>query len=80
MTPISRFQSLSSNEDDVDQVTNEEESEGGELEQTQSRVSQVESVSSKHAQEHTEEQSSVEVIVVGPLALHLLDECVVTTS
>jgi len=49
-------------------MTNEEKAKSGELEKTNCRVAKVETVNAKHTKEHGEEEGSVEVISVSPLA------------
>ena len=80
MTAVCRAKGLGGDQDDVHQVTDEEEAQGGELEETNGGIAQVEPVSSKHAQEDGEEEGSVKVIVVGPGTVHFLGEGVVTGS
>ena len=61
-------EALGSDEDDVHQMTDEEESERGELEQSDGGVAEVEPVHAEHAKEHGEQQRRMEVIAVGPAA------------
>ena len=68
MASISRAECLAGYEDDVHEVTDEEEAEGGELEKPNSRIAEVETINAKHAQEDGQEKSGVEVVSVGPVA------------
>lgn len=52
MTPISWTKSLTCYQNDVHEVTNEEEAESGELEQTYGGISKIEPVNAEHSQEH----------------------------
>ena len=74
---VSWLQRLGGDQDDVHQVTDEEEAQGGELEKTNGRIAQVEPVSSEHPQEDGEKEGSVKVVVIGPGAVHLHGEGVV---
>ena len=52
MAAISWTKSLAGNEDDINKVTNEEEAKRGELEKTNSGISEVETINAKHAKEN----------------------------
>ena len=70
-------QGLCCYEDDVHQVADEEESQGGEFQKSHGRVAKVKPVHTEHAQEDREEESGVKVVSIGELARNLLDECCV---
>ena len=74
MASISRAKCLAGYEDDVHEVTDEEEAEGGELEKPNSRIAEVETINAKHAQEDGQEERGVEVVPVGPVAGLVLGE------
>ena len=52
--------------------TNEEEAQGGELDEPDGWVAEVEPVHAEHPQEDGEEEGGVEAVSVGPGAVHLL--------
>ena len=74
VAPVRGSQGLSCYEDYVHQVANEEESQGGEFQESHGRVAKVESVHTEHAQEDREEESGVKVVSIGELARNLLVE------
>ena len=75
VTAVRGSQRLCCYEDHVHQVTNEEESQGGEFQKAHGRVAKVKSVHTEHAQEDREEESGVKVVSIGELARNLLEEC-----
>jgi len=62
---IRRTHNLQGNEDNVDQLAQEHAAQGAELEETNARIAQVESVHAEHAQEDGEQQSGVQMIAVS---------------
>ena len=74
VAPVRGSQGLCCYEDDVHQVTNEEESQGGEFQKAHGRVAKVESVHTEHAQEDGEEKGGVKVVSIGELTRDLLVE------
>ena len=58
----------------IGRPTYEEKSKGGELEETDGRISKVESVHAEHAQKDGEEERGVEAVAVGPGAVNLAQE------
>ena len=78
VAPVRGFQGLCCYEDDVHQVSDEEETQGGEFQKAHGRVTKVESVHTEHAQENREEECGVKVVSIGELAGDLLVEGCVT--
>ena len=79
MAAISWTKSLAGNKDDINKVTNEEEAKRGELEKTNSGISEVETINAKHAKENWQEEGGVKVIPVCPVAGLVLRECWITS-
>ena len=74
MTAVCRAKGLGGDQDDVHQVADEEESQGGEFQESHGRVAEVKSVHTEHAQEDREEESGVKLVSIGELARNLLVE------
>ena len=80
MRPVRGPHDLRCDEDDVEQVSEEEEAEGGELEEAERGVAEVEAVCAKHAQEDGEEQRRLEVVAVRPPARRVPEEGAATAN
>ena len=78
MTAVCRAKGLGGDQDDVHQVADEEEAQGGELQEAHGRVAEVESVHTEHPEEDGDEEGGVKVVSICELAGHLLEEGVVT--
>ena len=78
MAPVRGPEGLSCYEDNVHQVSDEEETQGGEFQKAHGRVTKVESVHTEHAQENREEEGGVKIVSIGELAGDLLVEGCVT--
>lgn len=62
--PIGRAQPLTSNQNYVDQLAQETEPEGAQLEQADCVIAQIEAIDTEHAQEYGEEKGRLKTIAI----------------
>ena len=74
VTSVRGSQALCGYQDDVHQVTDKEEAQGGELQEAHGRVAEVESVHTEHPEEDGDEEGGVKVVSIGELTRDLLVE------